>query len=118
MEPRLNHLQEYLAEEFVEEYKEGKMTRRQLLARILGITGGVASAAGLLTALGCAPASQATPTSVPATSAPPTSAPPTTAPPTSVPATSPPATKPAGAAAPAAPTSTPPRSKYSVKADD
>lgn len=109
MEPRLNHLQEYLAEEFVEEYNEGRMTRRQLFARILGITGGVASAATLLLTLGCAPENAAAPTQA---------APPTTAPrPTTAPSGSPSAGTSAGAAAPA-PTQAPPRSKYSVKADD
>ncbi len=106
MELQLNHLQEYLAEEFVEEYQEGRMTRRQLLARVLGITGGVASAATLLLTLGCAPQQQAAPTQPAATSgaAPQPSSPPQTAP-----------TK---GTQPAAPTPAPPRSKYSVKADD
>lgn len=79
-EPRLNHLQQYLAQEFVDDYHEGHMTRRELLARVLGITGGVASAATVLLAMGCAPASTASPTAG-ATTAPtkPAGAAPTTA---------------------------------------
>lgn len=105
-EPRLNHLQEYLAQEFVDEYHEGHMTRRELLARILGITGGVASAATVLLALGCAPAPTAIPTAG-ATSAPtkPSGAAPTTA------AAAPPGTPAAGPTLAA-------RSPLSVSAND
>src|SRR5512142_1652118 len=99
MEPHLNHLQEYLADEFVEEYQEGRMTRRQLLARILGITGGVASAATLLLTLGCAPQQQAAPTQPAATPAPATKS------------GGSPATTPGAGAPPPAPTPSAPRSK-------
>ena len=116
--PRLNHLQMYLAEEFVEEYNEGLMTRRELLAKILGITGGVASASALLLTLGCAPpaaapTSTAAPAAKPAATTAPTGAPAkaaATAAPTGAPA------KPTGAAA-AAPTSAA-RSPLSVPAND
>jgi len=62
MRPRLNILQEYLAREFVDEYQEGRMSRRDMMRRLLGITGGVAATATLLLSLGCAPAATATPT--------------------------------------------------------
>jgi carboxymethylenebutenolidase len=72
MRPQLNDLQEYLAEEFVEEYQEGRMSRRDMVKRLLGITGGVAATATLLLSLGCSPGNQApsaSPTSPPAPTA-------------------------------------------------
>ena len=97
MKFRLNDMQRYLVEEFVEEYKEGRMSRRDLLKRVLGITGGVASAATLLLAFGCQPEQpRATPSSpAPGTQAP--AAAPTTGP-TGTPA---PAPRPAGTGTPA-----------------
>lgn len=98
MEPQktqLNHLQAYLAQEFVDDYHKGYLTRRELLARVLGIAGGVASAAAVLLSMGCQPATPGAPTPKPA----PTSAAPTA--------------KPAPTTAPA-----PGGSKLSVKADD
>jgi carboxymethylenebutenolidase len=50
---RLNHYQAYLAEEFVGEYREGRMARRDLLRRMLAITGSVALTASILSAAGC-----------------------------------------------------------------
>lgn len=111
-ESKLNHLQSYLAQEFVDDYQDGRLTRRELLARVLGITGGVASAATLLLALGCAPQAAATATPAPPTKAP--AAPPTKAPvaaATAVPA------KPTGAPTPIAGASQA-RSRLSVRADD
>lgn len=55
MKPKLNHLQSYLAQEFVDDYHQGRLTRRELLARVLRIAGSVASAAAVLTAMGCEP---------------------------------------------------------------
>jgi carboxymethylenebutenolidase len=48
----MNEMQRYFVEEFAEEYHEGHMSRRDL-RRVLLITGGVASAATTLLALGC-----------------------------------------------------------------
>jgi carboxymethylenebutenolidase len=107
MEPRLNHLQAYLAQEFVDDYHDGRMTRRQLLARVLGITGGVASAATILLTLGCAPQAAATPT--------PSGSPPTAP---AKPTAAPPASAAAAGSQPPAPTPGPARSKLSVPADD
>ena len=53
---RLNHSQEYLVSEFVENYEDGLMRRRDLLERVLHITGSAAAAAGALLVLGVRPA--------------------------------------------------------------
>jgi carboxymethylenebutenolidase len=66
----VNHLQRYLVDEFVEDYHEGQITRRQALRLIAGITG-MAAASQILAACG-QPAAQS-PTSAPATA--PTAAP-------------------------------------------
>jgi carboxymethylenebutenolidase len=97
----MNHLQRYLVDEFVEDYQEGHLTRRQALKLLSGITG-AAVAAQLLAACG-QPASTAAPTAAPA--AEPTAAPaaePTAMPaPTTAPAAEPTA-MPAATTAPAA----------------
>jgi carboxymethylenebutenolidase len=49
----MNNNQRYFVEEFAEEYLAGRMTRRDLLHRVLLITGGTAAAATALLALGC-----------------------------------------------------------------
>ncbi len=49
----LNAHQMYLIEEFAEEYKERKMSRRDLLRRALLITGSIPVTASVLAALGC-----------------------------------------------------------------
>jgi len=62
-------LAQYLVEEFLEDYQEGQMTRRDALKRIAGIVGGLALAEGLLAACmppaASAPAPQASPTTAP-----------------------------------------------------
>lgn len=91
----MNDLQEYLVHEFVADYQSGFMTRRDMIRRVLYITGGAASTATLLLSLGCGPGA-ASPTAAPA-------AKPTDAPkPAASPAASPPspAASPAAAAAP------------------
>ncbi len=50
--PQLNQFETYLVHEFVEDYEDGIMSRRDLVSRVLHITGGVAAAAGLLSTLG------------------------------------------------------------------
>ncbi|MCS7002424.1 MAG: dienelactone hydrolase family protein, partial [Dehalococcoidia bacterium] len=55
MRPQLNDHQKYFIEEFVEEYQHGHMDRREMMRRVLLITGSVAATASVLTALGCAP---------------------------------------------------------------
>lgn len=49
---QLNDLQTYLVHEFVEDYQDGLMSRRDMMSRVLHITGNVATTASLLTALG------------------------------------------------------------------
>jgi carboxymethylenebutenolidase len=89
MRDTLNDMQLYLVDEFVEDYQEGLLSRRDALKRIAAISGSMAFATSLLAACG-------TPTTT-------TSA--TTAPATSVPATLPEATTaPTTAATTAAPT--------------
>ena len=72
----MNYLQQYLVDEFVEDYQEGHLSRRQALKRIAGITG-MAVAVQLLAACGepAIPNTAAQPTAAPATAAAPTSAP-------------------------------------------
>ncbi|MDZ4719555.1 MAG: hypothetical protein SH847_13960, partial [Roseiflexaceae bacterium] len=60
----MNHLQKYLVDEFVEDYQEGHLNRRDALKRIAGITG-MAAAIQLLAACG-QPTTTAAPTSAPA----------------------------------------------------
>lgn len=48
----LNQFQRYLVHEFVDDYNDGMMSRRDMLARVLKITGSAAAAATTLTALG------------------------------------------------------------------
>jgi carboxymethylenebutenolidase len=61
----MNVLQDYMVAEYVADYRAGYLSRRDLVQRVLNITGGVGSAATLLLALGCSqPAAQ--PTSAPA----------------------------------------------------
>ena len=57
---RLNPAQRYLVGEFVENYEDGVMTRRDLIERVYRITGSVAAAAATLLAMGCAPAAAGT----------------------------------------------------------
>jgi len=49
----------YLIREFVEDYKDGLMTRRSMIKRVLAITGGVAATATVLTSLGITPMTRA-----------------------------------------------------------
>jgi carboxymethylenebutenolidase len=51
--PQLNAHQQYLIEEFVEDYREHRMARRDLLRRVLLITGSIPASASLLATLGC-----------------------------------------------------------------
>ena len=70
---RLNPTQRYLVTEFVDNYEDGVMSRRDLIERVYRITGSVAAAAGTLLALGCAPATATPPPPTPTTA--PTAAP-------------------------------------------
>jgi carboxymethylenebutenolidase len=48
----MNEFQEYFIHEFVDAYKEGEMSRRDMMRRVLYLTGGVASTAALLSSMG------------------------------------------------------------------
>lgn len=129
MDAPLNDLQIYCVEEFVEDFREGHLSRREMLRRVLAITGGVASTATLLLSLGCAPTASISPTATPAANGQSTSSPPTAV---ASPAPNPPAASATVAPSPSTASSTasgPPtvgattptttsRSKLSVAADD
>ncbi len=53
----LSQFENYLVHEFVEDYVDGIMSRRDMMRRVLHITGGVATTATVLTQLGVKPAS-------------------------------------------------------------
>src|SRR4026207_683009 len=55
MIPDMNGHQKYLIEEFAEDYKQNTLNRRDLLKRVLMITGSVTATASVLTILGCGP---------------------------------------------------------------
>jgi carboxymethylenebutenolidase len=74
----MTDFKQYLLDEFVEDYQEGLISRREALKLIAGITGSVALASSLLAA--CAPPTQSAATALPTEPAAPTAAP------TSVPA--------------------------------
>lgn len=56
----MNHFQRYLVEEFVEDYQEGRLSRREALKLIASVTGSLLLANTFLAA--CAPPPQASPT--------------------------------------------------------
>src|SRR3989442_5023499 len=60
-------LEYYSIYEFVQDYKEGHLSRREMMRRVMYIAGGVASAASVLSLLGCG--GQAAPSAAPASSA-------------------------------------------------
>ena len=70
----LSQMQQYLVHEFIDDYHDGVMSRRDMMRRVLHITGGVAATATLLTTMGVptASAQDATP-AAPATPIPPQS---------------------------------------------
>src|ERR687894_1078132 len=57
MTRQLSQFERYLVHEFVEDYVDGIMSRRDMMRRVLHITGGVAAAATVLTQLGVKTAS-------------------------------------------------------------
>jgi len=93
---KLNYLQRYLVDEFVEDYQEGAMSRRQAIKYIAAVVGSVAVANTVLA--GCTPVPAVAPTAAPAA---PTTAP-TAIPPTAAPTAAPPTVAPTAAATKAA----------------
>ena len=55
MTRELSQFETYLVHEFVEDYVDGIMSRRDMMLRVLHITGGVATTATVLTQLGVTP---------------------------------------------------------------
>lgn len=53
MPTQLNHHQTYLVEEFAEDYLENRLPRREMVKRVLAVTGSVPLTASLLFTLGC-----------------------------------------------------------------
>ena len=53
----LSQFETYLVHEFVEDYVDGIMSRRDMVSRVLCITGSAAATATILTRLGVKPAS-------------------------------------------------------------
>ncbi len=51
--PELGKFERYLVEEFYDDYREGKLPRRAFFRRVAYITGGMATAAAALAAMGC-----------------------------------------------------------------
>ena len=92
-------LKQYLIDEFIEDYQQGQMTRRDALKRLTGLVG--ASAAAALIAA-CAPPSTSSGQLTPTTAPQPTAMPPA---PTTAPTTAP-TVAPTGAQATTAPTAT------------
>ncbi|HEY7269265.1 MAG TPA: hypothetical protein VH951_05525, partial [Dehalococcoidia bacterium] len=64
----LSVYQRYFVEEFAEDYKESHLSRREMLRKVLYVTGSVPLTASVLLALGCGDSgsSAATATSAPA----------------------------------------------------
>jgi len=65
----LNQFQEYLVHEFVDDYNDGLMPRRDMIRRVLHIVGGAAATATMLTSLGVQAADAMTAQQPPATPA-------------------------------------------------
>lgn len=97
----LSDLKEYLLGEFVEQYQEGRLSRRKALRLIAGITGSLATANAILAACTPAPAPTAT-TTQPPTAAPAVPTPAPTKPAVATPVPTKPAAIPSPAAKPAA----------------
>jgi carboxymethylenebutenolidase len=70
----MHDLQNYMVYEYVADYKAGRLSRRDLVRRVLNITGGLGTTATLLLGLGCSPQPSAptpAPQSAPAQASPP-----------------------------------------------
>ena len=66
MVKELNQFERYLVHEFVEDYQDGLLSRRDMVARVVRITGGVATTALWLRQLGVAPLTAAAQSGTPA----------------------------------------------------
>ena len=50
----MNQYQHYFLDEFVEDFQDGRLSRRDFILRAVAVSGGVAAAIGLLKSLGLA----------------------------------------------------------------
>ena len=66
----MNLFQQYLAEEFAEDYQEGRLSRRDALKLIASVTGSLLAANSILAACAPSPESTATASAIPATGSP------------------------------------------------
>src|SRR6266851_3842652 len=48
----MNQFQRYLLDEFVDDYRDGRMSRRDFVMKVIGICGGVAAASSLFSTVG------------------------------------------------------------------
>lgn len=48
----MNQFQRYLLDEFVEDYREGRMRRREFVMKVIGVAGGLAAATGVFSTVG------------------------------------------------------------------
>ena len=48
----MNDFQRYLLDEFVEDYRDGRMSRRDFVMKVIGVSGGLAAALGLFSSVG------------------------------------------------------------------
>src|SRR5579859_3831651 len=51
-EGTMNQFQRYLLDEFVEDYRDGRMSRREFVMKVIGVSGGLAAAMGLFSSVG------------------------------------------------------------------
>jgi carboxymethylenebutenolidase len=61
----MNAFQRYLLDEFVEDYRGGEMSRRDFVMKVIGVSGGLAAAMGLFSAVGLSAAEVAAAQSAP-----------------------------------------------------
>ena len=52
----MNRFQQYLLDEFVGEYRVGRMSRRDFVVKVIGVCGGLTAAGGLFSSVGLSPA--------------------------------------------------------------
>src|SRR5262245_17610098 len=58
----MDSLQAYLVHEYVADFNDGHLSRRDLVRRVLNVTGGLGTTATMLLALGCQPPPSVQPT--------------------------------------------------------
>jgi carboxymethylenebutenolidase len=52
----VNQFQRYLLDEFVEDFRDGRMNRREFVMKVIGVAGGLAAATGVFSEVGLSPA--------------------------------------------------------------